>query len=138
MNQKFLSIAWAGMFILCAALGFIPEPGGALRILMTGLSVLFFLPGVLLLTDAKKNRDTATLKLIRNLSGASLSLTAALIIANFLSILGSDALGDALYAVLIIVSSPMVCSGYWLLSLFLWACLLIVSLGALHKKKTGR
>ena len=38
-----------------------------------------------------------------------------------------------LFAVLIVVSSPMVCSGYWALSLFLWACLLIVSHSLLRK-----
>ena len=32
-----------------------------------------------------------------------------------------------MFGVLIVVSSPMVCSGYWALSLFLWACLLMVS-----------
>ena len=36
-------------------------------------------------------------------------------------------MGNALFGVLIVVSSPMVCSGYWALSLFLWACLLMVS-----------
>lgn len=138
MNKKLLSITWAGMFILCAALGFIPEPEGALRFLMTALSVLFFLPAALLLAQAKKSRDNATLKLIRNLSAASLGMTVILIIANILSFLGSAALGDALYAILIILSSPMVCSGYWALSLFLWACLLVVSLDGLRQKRTGR
>lgn len=138
MNKKLLYILWGGMFILCAVLGFIPEPEGALRFLMTGLSVLFFLPGVLLLADAKKSKATNTLKLIRNLSVASLGITALLIIANILSFQGSAALGDALYAILIILSSPMVCSGYWVLSLFLWACLLAVSVDILRKKKTGR
>ncbi len=135
MNKKLLYILWGSMFLLCAVLGFIPQPEGALKYLMTGLSILFFLPGCLLLVRAKKEKDSATLKVIRNLSAASLILTVVLLIANFLSILGSEALGDALYAVLVILSSPMVCSGYWLLSLFLWACLLIVSFDALRKKK---
>ena len=42
-------------------------------------------------------------------------------------------MGNVLFAVLIVVSSPMVCSGYWALSLFLWACLLIVSHSLLRK-----
>jgi len=33
-----------------------------------------------------------------------------------------------LHIMLVIVSSPMVCSGNWALSLFLWACLLVASL----------
>lgn len=135
MNKKLLFALWGGMFILCAVLGFIPQPEGALKYGMTGLSVLFFVPAGLLLANAKKDRDIQALTLIRNLSAASLILTVILIIANFLSVMGSDALGDALYTALIIASSPMVCSGYWLLSLFLWACLLTVSLDALRKRK---
>ena len=41
-------------------------------------------------------------------------------------------LGLVLHYVLTIVSSPMICSGHWAMSLFLWACLLMVSLS---KKK---
>ena len=58
-----------------------------------------------------------------------------LLVANFLSALGSVTLGDVLYGMLVIVSSPMVCSGYWVLSLFLWACLLMSSLSQLKKLK---
>ena len=35
---------------------------------------------------------------------------------------------------LVVVSTPMVASGYWVLSLFLWACLLMVSLKKCQKK----
>ena len=138
MKQKRLFALWGILYILCAGLGFIPEPENALRYLMTGSAALFFLPGGILLHDAKKHGNRHTLKLIRSLSLASLVLTAVLIIANFLSIRGSEALGDGLYAMLVIVSSPMVCGGNWLVSLFLWACLLTVSQNALKKKKTGR
>lgn len=135
MNKKYLFALWGVFFILCAGLGFIPEPEGALRAVLTVLSVCFFLPGGILLAKAKQAGDIQTIKLIRSLSAASLGLTVAALIGNFLSIAGSDALGDGLYAVLVIVSTPMVCSGYWLLSLFLWACLLIVSADALRKTK---
>ena len=134
MTNKQLFTLWGGMFILCALLGFIPEPQGFARFLLTLLSVLFFLPGIVLLVRAKQRKDFVTQKLIRNLSLASLALTLVMIIANFLSILASPALGDALYAGLVILSSPMVCSGYWVLSLFLWACLLIASLKILFRK----
>ena len=38
-----------------------------------------------------------------------------------------------MFGVLIVVSSSMVCSGYWALSLFLWACLLMVSHALVNK-----
>ncbi len=133
MNKKFLAALWAGLFIVCAGLGFIPEPEESMKPLLMLLSLLFFLPPVLLLYDAGRNRDTATIQLIRNLSAISLVLTMVLLILNFLTVLSSDTLGQILHYVLIIVSCPMICSGHWAMSLFLWACLLTASLRQLKK-----
>ena len=135
MKKKSLFALWGGLFILCAGLGFIPEPEGAGRTLLTGLSVVFFAPGGILLYRGVQKKDRQLVKLIRNLSAASLGLTLVALVANFLSLAAPNAVGDGLYAVLVIVSSPMVCSGYWLLSLFLWACLLVKSADALKKMK---
>ena len=134
MNKKTLFALWGGLYILCAGLGFIPEPGGMGRGLLTALAVAFFLPGGALLYRAKQQKDRQTAATVRNLSAASLGLTLLALLANFLTLGASGAVGDALYAVLVILSSPMICSGYWLLSLFLWACLLVVSLEILKKK----
>lgn len=123
MKRNMLFALWGGLFVLCAGLGFLPAPAGALRAVLTGLSLLFFLPPALLL----KQEGKETALLIRNLSILSLSLTVAALIANFVGAFGSEAVGNALHALLAVVSSPMLCSGYWALSLFLWACLLIVS-----------
>lgn len=135
MKKSALFALWGGLFILCAGLGFTPEPEGVLGAVLSGLSVLFFLPPALLLIRASREGDSNTLKLLRNLSAASLTATAALLIANFLTLAAPEMLGNLLYTVFIIVTSPMVCSGYWFLPLFLWACLLITSQKAL--KKTG-
>ena len=124
MNTKWLWTLWAVLFSLCAGLGFIPAPEGALNVLMTLLSLLFFLPPCLLLRSA----DRAAAKLIRNLSAMSLALTLVLLILNFATAFSSEQLGLVLHYVLVIVSSPMICSGHWALSLFLWACLLMASL----------
>ena len=134
MKKSMLYVLWACLFIICAGLGFIPEPDGALRVMMTLLAVLFFLPPALLLYGAAGKQDRYTLTLVRNLSALSLAVTMAALVANFLAALGPQLLGDILYYALVILSSPMVCSGYWALSLFLWACLLMVSLQQLKKK----
>ncbi|MBQ3193049.1 MAG: hypothetical protein IJO21_06330 [Oscillospiraceae bacterium] len=128
MNRKVCFTLWGCLFILCAGLGFIPEPEGFVKKLMTLLSLIFFLPPALLLYRAGQCGDSATAALIRNLSALSLGLTVSLLVANFLTVPASDALGNILHYVLIIVSSPMFCSGYWALSLFFWACLLVASL----------
>ena len=130
MKQKTIFFLWGGLFILCAALGFILEPQGALKTVMTILSVLFFLPPFLLLYRC--SRDAAML--IRNLSALSLGITLAALILNFILAVSSETLGNILHYILVVVSAPMICSGYWVLSLFLWACLLMVSLKKCRKK----
>ena len=129
MNKKMLFTLWGVLFILCAGLGFISVSAGAMKGLMTTLSVLFFLPPALLLWQA--DRETALL--IRNLSMLSLGVTMVTLILNFVMAVSSEFLGNMLHYVLVIVSAPMICSGYWVLSLFLWASILMVSL-----KKTGK
>lgn len=133
MNKKILTVLWAGLFIVCAGLGFIPEPEGTVRIVLTVLSLVFFLPPALLLYGAGKQQDKATAQLIRNLAVLSLGLTLVLLILNFLTVLSSQALGQTLHYVLTIVSAPMICSGHWAMSLFLWSCLLTASLKQLKK-----
>ena len=123
MNKKLLYTLWAGLFILCAGLGFIPEPEGALPVLLALLSWLFFLPPAWLLYRG----DPADVKLIRDLSALSLGLSLILLVLNFLTALQSEALGMVLHYILTIVSAPMICSGHWAMSLFLWACLLTAS-----------
>lgn len=133
MSKKLLTGLWAGLFIVCAGLGFIPEPEGTVQILLTLLSLLFFLPPSLLLYDAKRNCDTAATQLIRNLSALSLGLTMVLLILNFLTVLSSETMGHLLHYVLIIVSCPMICCGHWAMSLFLWSCLLTASIQQLQQ-----
>ena len=134
MNQKALYALWGGLFIICAALGFIPEPEGAARVLLTLVSLAFFACPAALLYRAGKDGDLHTRKLVRNLSALSLVLTLVLLIVNFMTALRSEALGTVMYYILVIVSSPMICSGHWAMSMFLWACLLMVSLTQLKKK----
>lgn len=124
MGQKTLYFLWGGLFVLCAGLGFLPEPEGAVSTVLTLLSLFFFLPPALLLYRAKQIHDRGCILLIRNLSGLSLVLTLLLLIVNFLSVMGGEFVGKVLYYLLVIVSSPMICSGYWAMSLFGWACLL--------------
>lgn len=122
---------------MCAGLGFIPgfsqNVSAGAQAVLTVLSVAFFAPPAYLIYAAKKEKDAHTLKLVRGISLLSLGLTLLALVLNVLSAMGTVTMGNALFAVLIVVSSPMVCSGYWALSLFLWACLLMVSHSLLKK-----
>ena len=129
MSNKSLYILWGILYSICAGLGFMPEPDYPLA------AILFFAPPAVLLYRAGKDSNRNLIKLLCWLSALSLGLTAVLLVGNMLSVTASEALGTALYFLLVIVSSPMVCSGYWALSLFLWACLLIAGLNQLKKTK---
>lgn len=129
MEKKNVYYIWAGLFILTALLGFITEPNGLVKALMVIAALAFFVPPAYLL----KQGDMQDVKLVRNLSIASLVTTAVLLVLNVMSVLASEAVGTGLYALLILLSAPMVCSQSWALSLFLWACLLMVSLKKLKK-----
>ena len=133
MKKPVLFALWGGMFILCAGLGFIQTPSAYAQNLMTLAAVLFFVPPALLLWQFRKVRRI--LSILRNLSLLSLGLTVVLIVLNILSVTGTEAAGNMLNSMLIVVSSPMICSGSWAMSLFLWACLMIVSLSFLKHTK---
>ena len=125
MNRTSFYTVWAGLFILCAGLGFIPAPAGFLKFLLIGLTLGFFAVPGWFLTWLDKRGDKLHIRIVRNLSLASLGLTIGLILLNFVSFMASEAVGTMLHILLIIVSTPMICGQYWVMSLFLWACLMI-------------
>ena len=63
----------------------------------------------------------------------SLALTVLCLVLNVWSVALSTVDGDLLYALLGLLSAPMFCARIWVLSLFLWACLLM---GSIFGKKT--
>ena len=134
MSNKTLYYIWGGLFILCGLLGFIPEPEGLVKALMVLSSIVFFVPGGMLLYLSKQEGDLRTIGIVRNLSIISLAVTLVLLVLNFLSGNASAAMGDFLYGLLVMLAAPMVCSQYWFLSLFLWACLLMTAL-SMGKKR---
>lgn len=135
MKDKVWYGVWAGMFILCAGLGFIPAPTGAGKSLMILLALAFFVPGAVLLYRADRAGSRKGLCRVRNLSAVSLAVTVGMILVNFLSVGASEAAGVVLHVLLGIVSAPMFCAQYWVLSLFCWACLLLTSISCLRKQK---
>ena len=120
---------WGGLYALCAGLGFLTEPGPALRLLMILLSGALFIPPFLL--NRKGNRRTR--ELVRNLSAAWLVATAILLPGNILSVLASETLGNFLHGLLTILSSPLVCCDSWALAIFLWACVFFDARSKLKK-----
>jgi len=138
MGNKTLYLIWGGLFIVCGLLGFIPEPTGALSVLLTVVAALFFVPGWILLIRARRNKNAAAASAVCWVSVLSLSFTLLFLVLNFLSGNATPAAGEFLYSLLVIFSAPMVCSQYWVASLFLWACLLMTGWSMVRKLKKRR
>ena len=123
------------LYILCGLLGFIQEPNGFVTAVLVLLAVGFFVPGGILLYRGYQKADIPAMKTVRNISILWLGLTLVLLIANFLTVGATELAGDLIYGFLVILSAPMCCGQFWVLSLFLWACLLMASLSCLKKRK---
>ena len=136
MKKTVLYSLWGFFYLLCGLAANATTPNTAQTVALVLLGLLFFLPPVLLLVDALRKPDRKTLFILRLLSILSLSLTLGALVANIAVVNASDAVGNILFQVLIWVSVPMVCSQYYVLSLFLWGCLLFATLpGFILKKK---
>ncbi len=133
MKKSVVYALWAVLYALCAGLGFLPNPTGFGRILLILTSLIFFVPGFYLAYRAKKENCRKTLLVLRLISGGVLALSLVFLVLNFLSVYFSAHTGLVLYVLLVMFSAPMVCSQVWVLSLFLWACLLMVTLPGLKK-----
>ena len=118
MKNRTLYLIWAGLFALCAGLGFLPEPAGAGKGFCVLMSLAFFLPPVLLALRG----DGA---LVRNLAIAALAVDSVLLVANIASVVLPEGVGTVLHYMLVIAGSPLICSQNWALTLFLWACIMI-------------
>ena len=136
MKDKQLDLYWLYLFIFCAALGFIQSRGPLVMALLTIAGLAFFVPPTILLIDSYRQKDQKGLRALRIISGLSLGLTFFLLILNVLSAAWPEAAGEFLNQLLILVSVPMATCGNWLVTLFLWACLLFATLS--NKKKAAR
>ena len=133
MSNTVLYALWGALYALCAGLGFITEPKNSTQILMTVFSLALFVPPFLLNYRSAQKKDRRTLALVRNLAFYWLVLASVLLIGNFLMVFASETLGNLMHMLLIIVASPLVASGSWALTLFLWACVFFDARSKLKK-----
>lgn len=135
MKDSKLYALWGAAYILCGLLGFIREPNGFVMAVLVLLAVGFFVPGAVLLYRGYREKNGQKVKIIRNISLIWLGMTLVLLVANFLTAGATELTGDLLYGFLVMLTAPMCCGQFWILSLFLWACLLMASLSCLKKQK---
>ncbi len=133
MKRGILFGSWACLYAICAALGFVNEPTATQSAAMLILSLLFFVPGFWLVIDGSRQQDKTLLRIIRGISIGSLSITTVLLVTiNLTAPNATETLSNTFQALLILFSVPMLPSGIWALSLFLWAFLLFATL---HRNK---
>lgn len=128
MKKIVLYCIWALFYVICACLGFISEPTQPQATAMTVMAIIFFVPSAVLLFDALRKQDRKLILLLRWISALSLGLTVVMLICNFMTVYASQTTGDVMFYILNLVSVPMVCSQHYVLSLFLWACILVCTL----------
>ena len=128
MKKKLVYALWGALYCLCVGLGFAPNPQGLGKILLVASAVIFFLPAFYLTIGALKENYRKTLLVLRLISGGILGLSLVFLVLNFLSVYFSPQTGLVLYVLLVMFTAPMVCGQYWFLSLFLWACLFMLTL----------
>lgn len=127
-NKTALYILWAVLYCACVGFGFVKNPTEGEKIFLVALAMGFFIPPFYLAFRAQKEESRKTLRALRLVSIGVLGLSLVLIVLNFLSVYFSEHTGLVLHVLLVMFTAPMVCGQYWFLSLFLWACLWMLTL----------
>ena len=137
MNTKAKEIvlyaAWLCLYILCVGLGTVENAEGIGKVLFVLTSLIFFIPGIWLLVLGFQEKNKKMILRVRMAAICSLSLTVIVFCLNIAAVAASSQLGSTLHDILNLVSAPMFCSQYWILSLFCWACLLSASFTKMKK-----
>ncbi len=120
-------IAWGVLYAICAGLGFIPYPKGMAYAGMLIFALVFFIPPTVILAKAVPRERKDEVKRVFYISIAWLVLTLTLLVLNFLTVASTELVGDVMYGILTVVSSPMICGQIWVITIFLWGCLLTAS-----------
>lgn len=119
---------WAVMYVAAVLLSLLDNVQGGGLVLLNIYAFLFFIPGGILAYWAIREKCRIQLRVLRIISGVSLILTVVLLVVSFLCSQVSGWLALILNSLLILLSAPLMIAPFWAASLFLWACLLMVTL----------
>jgi len=135
MKQKLIYLLWLFLYIICVGLGTIYADILVLQLFQGLFALLFFVPPVLLVLEGLREGQKKYLVQIRTISIISLALTLIFMIANIAAVYATESVGNTLNQIYILVAAPMHCLPYGFISIFLWACLLMLTLPRLWKEK---
>ena len=125
-KELVLYAIWLCLYILCVGLGTVGQMEGIGKVFFILTALIFFIPGVMLLVMGIREKNKKTVLRVRIVAVCSLVLTVVLFCVNIVAA-AAGRVSPVLHDLLNLVSAPMFCSQYWVISLFGWASLLSAS-----------
>ena len=125
-KELILYAIWLCLYILCVGLGPVGQMAGIGKVFFILTALIFFIPGSILLVMGIREKNKKTVLRVRMIAVCSLVLTVVLFCVNIVAA-AAGRVSPVLHDLLNLVSAPMFCSQYWVISLFGWASLLSAS-----------
>ena len=125
-KELILYVIWLCLYILCVGLGTVDQMEGIGKVFFILTALIFFIPGIILLVMGIREKNKKTVLRVRMIAVCSLVLTVVLFCVNIVAA-AAGRVSPVLHDLLNLVSAPMFCSQYWVISLFGWASLLSAS-----------
>ena len=119
-KNTILYIVWAVLYCACVGFSFVSNRNLGGKIFLIGLNLVFYVPPFVLAIKA--------LKTLRWISVSVLVLATVMLVLNILSVKFSARVGLIMYVLLAVLAPPLACAQQFALSLFLWACLLMLTI----------
>lgn len=129
MKKSYFYGIWVALYALCFGLGFISNANELGQAVLIACGFLFFLPPYFLAWVSYKKADRKTLKELRYISLSAIGLFLVIYLTIFYVVASTQKMYPILEALLRIFTVPMACFGNYMgIPLFMWACLMIISL----------
>ena len=128
MKKRYLYILWAVLYCACVGFSFARTTNTGGRVFQVLLSLAFFVPPYVRVFQAKKEENRKAIKTLRWISIGVLVMSMVLLALNIASVKFPTRAGTVLFVLLTILAPPLACGQQFALSLFMWACLMMLTL----------
>ena len=128
MKKRYLYMIWAVLYCACVGFSFVGEATGGEKAFLLALSVGFFVPPYWLYFLARKENSRKTVLALRLISIIVLALVPVLFFLNVLSVNYTTTFGLVVFVLFVMFSPPLLTSQTWVIPLFLWAVLMMLTL----------
>ena len=123
-----LCILWVVLYCACVGFSFVSNRNLGGKIFLIGLNLMFFVPPFVLAFRALKEENRKALKTLRWICISVLVLATVTLVLNIVAVKFSATVGLVMYILFAVLAPPLACANQWALSLFLWACVMMLTL----------